>query len=178
MNIVNVIPCNVYGIGDNFNLESSQLDPRLDTQVPFGKKNNTIFDVWGDGLAQREFLYNKDLGKIIDWMLLEYDSSESLIVSPDMEHAIVEAVVLITKAFDFSVVYDSSKPKGQHRKPSDNSKFKELRPDFEFTPLNTGIKETVDWFTKTMEILENEVMETNEQCHHTETKTCECQSFC
>jgi GDP-L-fucose synthase len=124
--------------------------PGLIHKCHLAKENDTIFDVWGDGLAQREFLYNKDLGKIIDWMLLEYDSPESLIVSPDMEHAIVEAVVLITKAFDFSgsVNYDSSKPKGQHRKPSDNSKFKELRPDFEFTPLNTGINETVDWFTK------------------------------
>ena len=150
MNIVNVIPCNVYGIGDNFNLESSHVIPGLIHKCHLANQNNTNFDVWGDGLARREFLYNKDLGKIIDWMLLEYDSPESLIVSPDMEHAIVEAVVLITKAFDFSssVKYDSTKPKGQHRKPSDNSKFKELRPDFEFTSLNTGIHETVGWFTK------------------------------
>ena len=47
--------------------------------------------------------------------------------------------------------YDSSKPKGQHRKPSDNSKFKSLVPNFEFTSLETGIKETVDWFENNYE---------------------------
>ena len=153
MNIVNVIPCNVYGIGDNFNLESSHVIPGLIHKCYISKQYQSDLNVWGDGLAQREFLYNKDLGKIIDWMLLEYDSPESLIASPDEEYSISEAVDEITKAFDFDapVVYDSSKPKGQHRKPSDNSKFKQLRPDFEFTPLSVGIKETVDWFNANYE---------------------------
>ena len=153
MNIVNVIPCNVYGIGDNYNLESSHVIPGLIHKCYNAKQNNSNLDVWGDGLAKREFLYNMDLGAIIDWMLLEYDSRESLIVSPDEEYSIAEAVNAITNAFDFNatIMYDHSKPKGPHRKPSDNSKFKTLRPDFEFTPLNVGVKETVDWFEKNYE---------------------------
>ena len=150
MKIVNIVPCNVYGIGDNYNLKSSHVIPGLIHKCYIAKQYEGDLEVWGDGLALREFIYNKDLGKIIDWTLENYDDDEALIVSPDKEHSIAEAVESITKAFDLSgsIVYDSSKPKGQHRKPSDNSKFKSLLPDFEFTPLENGIKETVDWFRK------------------------------
>ena len=148
MKIVNIVPCNVYGIGDNYNLKSSHVIPGLIHKCYIAKQYESNLEVWGDGLALREFIYNKDLGKVIDWTLENYDDDEALIVSPDKEHSIAEAVDSITKAFDLrvDVVYDSSKPKGQHRKPSDNSKFKSLLPDFEFTSLEDGIKETVEWF--------------------------------
>ena len=147
MKIVNIVPCNVYGIGDNYNLKSSHVIPGLIHKCYIAKQYESNLEVWGDGLALREFIYNKDLGKVIDWTLENYDDDEALIVSPDKEHSIAEAVDSITKAFDLrgDVVYDSSKPKGQHRKPSDNSKFKSLLPDFEFTSLEDGIKETLEW---------------------------------
>ena len=153
MKIVNVVPCNVYGIGDNYNLTASHVIPGLIHKCYIAKQYDSDLEVWGDGLALREFIYNKDLGKIIDWALENYDDDEALIVSPDQERTIAEAVTEITKAFDFygNVKYDSSKPKGQHRKPSDNSKFKSLVPNFEFTSLETGIKETVDWFENNYE---------------------------
>ena len=153
MNIVSIVPCNVYGIGDNYNLESSHVIPGLIHKCHIAKQYDSNFEVWGDGLALREFIYNKDLGKVIDWALENYDDAEALIVSPDQEYTIAEAVTEITKAFDFygDVRYDTSKPKGQHRKPSDNSKFKSLMPDFDFTSLKTGIKETVDWFESNYE---------------------------
>ena len=148
MKIVNIVPCNVYGIGDNYNLKSSHVIPGLIHKCYIANQHEGDLEVWGDGLALREFIYNKDLGKIIDWTLENYDDDEALIVSPDKEHSIMEAVNYITKAFDLNggIVYDSTKPKGQHRKPSDNSKFKSLLPNFQFTSLEDGIKETVDWF--------------------------------
>jgi GDP-L-fucose synthase len=48
--------------------------------------------------------------------------------------------------FEGEVIFDTSKPEGQFRKPSDNSKLKELMPDFKFTPMEDGLKETIQWF--------------------------------
>jgi len=57
-------------------------------------------------------------------------------------------VDLLVQEFNFkgNVVFDTTKPEGQFRKPSDNSKLKSYLPDFEFTPIEQGIKETVNWF--------------------------------
>ena len=49
--------------------------------------------------------------------------------------------------FTGKVIFDTTKPEGQFRKPSDNSKLLSLLPDFKFTPIDVGIKETVEWFT-------------------------------
>ena len=57
-------------------------------------------------------------------------------------------VDLLVQEFNFkgNVIFDTTKPEGQFRKPSDNSKLKSYLPDFEFTPIEQGIKETVNWF--------------------------------
>jgi len=62
-------------------------------------------------------------------------------------------VDLLVSEFNFKgeVIFDTSKPEGQFRKPSDNSKIKHYLPDFKFTPIEVGIKETVNWFIENYE---------------------------
>ena len=148
VNFVSVIPTNIYGPNDNFNLDNGHVIPSLIHKCYLAKINNTDFEVWGSGNPLREFIYSKDIGKLTNWVLENYDESEPIIFSTSQEISIKNLVGLIVDNMKFTgkVVFDSTKPEGQFRKPADNSKLKSYLPDFEFTSVETGIKETVEWF--------------------------------
>jgi len=153
MNIVNIVPCNVYGPRDNFNLQSSHLVPGLIHKAFIAKQNNEPLKVWGDGSPKREFIYSEDLGKIIDWSLQHYELPEPLIVSSDNEISIKEVAERIRDIFDLpGIEYETDMPKGQYRKPSDNTLLKSLL-DFPYTSFNEGLKDTVEWFNNNYETL-------------------------
>jgi len=143
-----VIPTNIYGINDNFNIENGHVIPSLIHKCYLAKINNEPLIVWGTGKPLREFMYNKDVAKLTEWVLTNYDEPEPIILSPSVEVSIKEVVNLITELMNFTgdVIWDDSKPDGQYRKPTDNSKLKKYLPDFEFTPLRDGLKETIEWF--------------------------------
>ena len=153
LNYTSIIPSNIYGPNDNFNLDHGHVMPMLIHKLYLAKKNKTDFTVWGSGKPLREFIYSKDIAKIAEWALENYEGTEPLIVSGDDEVSIKDLVGLLVDEFKFKgkVVFDETKPDGQFRKPSDNSKIKELLPDFEYTPFEVGIKETVNWFIENYE---------------------------
>jgi GDP-L-fucose synthase len=153
LNYTSIIPSNIYGPNDNFSLEHGHVMPMLIHKLYLAKKNKTDFTVWGSGKPLREFIYSKDIAKIAEWALENYEGTEPLIVSGDEEISIKDLVGLLVDEFKFKgkVVFDETKPDGQFRKPSDNSKIKELLPDFEYTPFEQGIKETVNWFKENYE---------------------------
>jgi GDP-L-fucose synthase len=153
LNYTSIIPSNIYGPNDNFSLEHGHVMPMLIHKLYLAKKNKTDFTVWGSGKPLREFIYSKDIAKIAEWALENYEGTEPLIVSGDDEVSIKDLVGLLVDEFKFKgkVIFDETKPDGQFRKPSDNSKIKELLPDFEYTPFEVGIKETVNWFKENYE---------------------------
>jgi len=153
VNFVSVIPTNIYGPNDNFNLENGHVVPSLIHKCYLAKKNNTKFEVWGSGKALREFIYSKDIGRLTNWVLDSYDESEPIIFSTSEEISIKDLVMLIVDAMNFkgSVIFDITKPEGQFRKPADNSKLKSYLPEFKFTTIADGIKETVNWFCENIE---------------------------
>ena len=148
INYTSIIPSNIYGPNDNFNLDHGHVMPMLIHKLYLAKKNKTDFTVWGSGKPLREFIYSKDIAKIAEWALFNYEETDPLIISGDEEVSIKDLVGLLVDEFKFKgkVIFDKTKPDGQLRKPSDNSKIKELIPDFEYTPFEQGIKETVNWF--------------------------------
>ena len=148
INYTSIIPSNIYGPNDNFNLDHGHVMPMLIHKLYLAKKNKTDFTVWGSGKPLREFIYSKDIAKIAEWALYNYEGTDPLIMSGDEEISIKELVGILVDEFKFKgkVIFDKTKPDGQLRKPSDNSKIKELLPDFEYTPFEQGIKETVNWF--------------------------------
>lgn len=148
INYTSIIPSNIYGPNDNFNLNHGHVMPMLIHKLYLAKKNKTDFTVWGSGKPLREFIYSKDIAKIAEWALFNYEGTDPLIISGDEEISIKDLVSLLVDEFKFKgkVIFDKTKPDGQLRKPSDNSKIKELMPDFEYTPFEQGIKETVNWF--------------------------------
>ena len=154
LNYVSVIPTNIYGPNDNFSLTHGHVMPMLIHKLYLAQQNNTDFTVWGSGKPLREFIYSKDIAKLSEWAVDNYNESESIIFSTSEEISIMDLVDLLVKEFNFKgkVIFDSTKPDGQYRKPSDNSKLKSYLPDFKFTPIEEGIKETVKWFIENYEI--------------------------
>tara|TARA_R110002167_G_scaffold20002_14_gene73478 strand:- start:2308 stop:3210 length:903 start_codon:yes stop_codon:yes gene_type:complete len=148
VNFVSVIPTNIYGPNDNFNLENGHVIPSLIHKCYLAKKNNTDFTVWGSGNPLREFIHSKDVGELANWALENYDESEPIIFSTSEEITIKDLVGLIVDNMNFTgkVIFDETKPEGQFRKPADNSKLRSYLPDFKFTPIEEGIKDTVNWF--------------------------------
>ena len=153
VNYVSVIPTNIYGPRDNFDLKNGHVMPMLIHKCYLAKLNKTDLNVWGTGKALREFIYSEDIGKLTEWTLNNYEEIEPIILSPSEEITIGYMVDLIVENMNFkgNVVFDKDKPEGQFRKPSDNSKLKSYLPDFKFTSIEVGIKNTVEWFIENYE---------------------------
>jgi GDP-L-fucose synthase len=153
LNYTSVIPTNIYGPNDNFSLEHGHVMPMLIHKLYLAQQNNTDFTVWGSGKPLREFIFSKDVAKLSEWAVENYNESEPIIFSPSQEISIIDLVDLLVREFNFKgkVIFDNTKPDGQFRKQSDNSKLKSYLPDFKFTPIEEGINETVSWFLKNYE---------------------------
>jgi GDP-L-fucose synthase len=148
LNYKSVIPTNIYGSNDKFSLEHGHVIPMLIHKLFLAKETKCDFTVWGSGKPLREFIYVKDVARLSEWVLNNYNESEPIILSPSFEISIRDLVDLLVNYFNFKgkVIFDDSKPDGQFRKPSDNSKLMSYLPDFKFTPIEEGLKETVEWF--------------------------------
>lgn len=142
------IPANIYGPNDNWSLEDGHVIPSLIHRCFLAKKNKTDLVVWGSGRPMREFIFSSDIALLTFWALDHYEEDSPIILSSGIETSIKELVHLIAKKMKFKakIIFDSSKPDGQLRKPSDPSKLRKYFPDFNFTSIEEGIVETVDWF--------------------------------
>jgi GDP-L-fucose synthase len=154
-----IIPCNVYGPHDNFDLEKGHVIPNLIHKAYLFKKENQglhqKFNLIGTGRARRQFIYSTDLGKLLIWAIFNYEEKEPIILSVDEqdEISIHDAAQIILKSMNLEnqITYSSSTNKkndGQIKKTVSNEKIKKYLPDFKFTPIEIGIKNTIEWFEK------------------------------
>uniref|UniRef100_A0A0K0CZ35 GDP-L-fucose synthase n=1 Tax=Angiostrongylus cantonensis TaxID=6313 RepID=A0A0K0CZ35_ANGCA len=145
-----VIPCNVFGPHDNYNLQSAHVLPALIHKTFMAKKEEKPLIVFGTGRPLRQFIYSLDLARLFIWVLREYEEVDPIIlsVSEEDEVTIADAVDAIVNAFDFKgeVKFDVSKADGQMKKTASNAKLKRYLPDFRFTPFEEAIKASVEWF--------------------------------
>ena len=147
---ISVIPCNIYGPHDNFNLNDGHVLPALIHKFYLATQNNSDIEIWGTGNEKREFLFAEDLHHIIYWIFNNYAEEEPLIISPN-EVFIKDVVEIIKEEFDFkgNISYNGEMS-GQLKKPSDSSRLNELfNPNY--TPLEIGIKKTINWFMENYE---------------------------
>lgn len=150
--IVNLIPTNLYGKHDNYNLQKSHVIPGLIHKIYLAKKNNSNLIIKGTGKAKRQFVYVDDFAKII----LHFVSIKltkpfnSIIVCPskDREISIKDLINKLTRMFEFNgkVIYDSDYPDGQDIKTADSSELLEYIPNFKFTNLEDGLHKTINHF--------------------------------
>lgn len=148
-----VIPTNVYGPKDNYNLENGHVLPAIIHKCYLSIKYDTILELWGDGKSLREFIFSRDVSNICDRLLNEYNKTEPIILSNSEEISIKEVANLVTKIMGYKkeIRWDKTKPSGQFRKPSDNTKLKKILKDFKFTNIEDGLNETIDFFVKNYE---------------------------
>jgi GDP-L-fucose synthase len=147
-NFISVMPTNLYGPNDNFDLETSHV---LAALLRKGHEAKTRKDrklvVWGSGKPRREFLHVDDLASACLLLLEKYDSPEIINVGCGEDISIRELAELICDVvgFDGELAWDTSKPDGTPRKLLDITKVKALgwKPSI---PLRDGIKQTYEWF--------------------------------
>lgn len=151
-NFTSVIPCNVFGPHDNFNINDGHVLPGLIHKVYQAKQNGDKLTIWGTGKPLRQFIYSLDLARLFLLVLREYEDSSPIVLSVDEadEVSIKDAALDIVEAMNFTngVVYDTTKSDGQYKKTASNAKLRKMWPQFTFTPFKQAIKESCDWFVE------------------------------
>lgn len=147
-NFISVMPTNLYGPGDNFDLETSHVIPALIRKFHEAKiKGKDRVMVWGSGKPLREFLHVDDLADACLFLMNNYDSSEIINIGTGKDLSIAELAYLIkdTVGYEGNVVFDPSKPDGTPRKLLDVSKLFNMgwKPRIS---LEEGIRSTYSWY--------------------------------
>ena len=149
MNAVNLIPVNMYGPHDHFNLTSSHVIPALILKVYNAiKSGDKTIELWGSGQASREFLFAPDCAEAIKLAIKKDVSPEPINIGTGKEIKICDLITEIVDqmGYEGEMIYDSSKPDGQPRRCLDTSRAKE-RLGFEAkTNFKEGLSKTIEWF--------------------------------
>jgi GDP-L-fucose synthase len=145
---ISVMPCNLYGPGDNFDLMTSHVVPALIRKFDEAKTSAASeVTVWGTGSPLREFLHVDDLAKAVVFCLDHYDEYQHINCGAGSEISIRELAELIGRVVGYSGVikFDSSKPDGTPRKVMDSSRIAALGWIPEIS-LEAGLARTYDWY--------------------------------
>ena len=147
-NFISMMPTNLYGPNDNFDLETSHVLPALLRKAHEAKtRKDRELIVWGSGKPRREFLHVDDLASACLLLLEKYDSPEIINVGCGEDISIRELAELICDivGFDGELNWDATKPDGTPRKLLDVTKLRALgwKPSI---PLREGITQTYEWF--------------------------------
>ena len=145
---ISVMPTNMYGPNDNFDLENGHVLPVLIRKFIEAKLSDSgKVALWGSGSPLREFLHVDDLAKAVVLCMDKYDDSKQINIGSGQEVSIKDLADKISKAVGFSgeIIWDSSKPDGTMRKVLDSSKIANLgwKP---LISLDQGIASTVEWY--------------------------------
>ena len=145
---ISVMPCNLYGINDNFALENSHVLPALIRKFHEAKEQGApSVTVWGSGTPLREFLNVDDLADACLFLMDHYEGEEFFNVGSGREITILKLAELVRRVVGYQggIVLDTSKPDGTPRKVTDISRILETgwRPKID---LETGIRNTYKWF--------------------------------
>ena len=146
--VLNLMPTNLYGPGDNFSEKDSHVIPGLIYRMHNAKLNNeSSFNIWGSGKPLREFLYVDDLSKAIEFLISNEINDDLINIGSGNEISIYDLSKLIKEiiGYDGKLVFDESMPDGNPRKLIDSRKINDLgwSPKVE---LDEGLKLSYNWF--------------------------------
>jgi GDP-L-fucose synthase len=149
-NAISLMPANVYGPNDNFDLNNSHVFAALIRKFMDAKNTNqdTVY-LFGDGSPMREFLYSEDLADASIFMMNNYNGDSPINISSDEEYSIKDVAEIIKEkvGFNGSIFWDTSKPNGTPRKKLDLSKSKVLGWNSK-TRLQDGADSAIAWYTE------------------------------
>lgn len=150
-NYISVMPTNLYGMNDNFDLENSHVMPAMIKRFDEAKKNNVAsVTLWGSGTPKREFLYVDDLAEACVHLMQTYDHSNEIVnIGTGEDVTIKELAETVAKivGYEGTLEWDTTKPDGTPRKLLDVSKLHSLGYKHK-TSLEEGIKATYEWYIK------------------------------
>lgn len=154
-NFFSVMPTNLYGDGDKFDLNNSHVIPALIRKFHEAKINNSPSVIlWGTGAARREFLYADDLAEAVVFLLENLDAADlykqnisqiNIGTGEDIEIKRLAEIIKTIVGFDGEIEYDRTKPDGTPRKLLDVSRLNDLGWKYR-TPLDEGLRKTYQWF--------------------------------
>jgi len=151
-NAIYLLPTNLYGPRDNFDLETSHVIPALIRKCYEAKQrgDDKIF-VWGTGAPTREFLYVEDAAEGIVLAAERYNGAEPVNLGSGNEISIKALVELIARLVGFTgeIVWDTTKPDGQPRRAIDHTKAQQLFGFTASTSFEEGLRQTIDWYATT-----------------------------
>ena len=150
-NAIHLLPVNLYGPRDNFDLESSHVIPAMIRKFLAAKERGEPSVVlWGDGSPTREFLHVEDAAEAIALATERYDGSEPVNLGSGEEISIRELAELIATEVDYhgEIVWDTTQPNGQPRRRLDVSRAERLFGFRAKHPFRDGVRQTVDWFVE------------------------------
>ncbi len=149
-NFLSVVPCNVYGVGDNFDLDKAHVIPALIRK--FHESKGRV-DVWGGGTAKREFIYSDDLAKICVTLMERYDYDDlhdGVINVGTGREVDIDTIVELLKAVsgkEPAIYHDISRPGGVPSKLMDISRMRKLGLDMYLdTPFRKGLEQAYEWY--------------------------------
>jgi GDP-L-fucose synthase len=149
LNAIYLLPVNLYGPGDNFDLESSHVIPALIRKMlEAGERGEGSVTLWGDGSPTREFLYVEDCAEGLSLAAQRYDGPEPVNLGTGEEISIRELATTIADATGFTgeIAWDETKPNGQPRRKLDVERAKDEFGFASRTPFREGIERTVAWY--------------------------------
>lgn len=148
-NSIFLLPVNLYGPGDNFDLESSHVIPAIirkcEEAIQGGDRSITL---WGDGQVTREFLYVEDAARGIVLAAQQYNSSDPVNLGSGVEIRIGDLAEQIRRltGFQGDIVWDSTKPNGQPRRSLDTRRAKSCFGFEAATKMDEGLRRTIEWY--------------------------------
>jgi len=151
LNAIYLLPVNLYGPNDNFDLHSSHVIPALIRKcVEARNRGDAQITAWGTGSASREFLYVDDCAEGLILALEKYDSPEPMNLGNGREGTIKALTEMVAKVSGFTgkIAWDTSKPDGQPRRCLDVTRAAETIGFRAEMPLEEGLRRTVEWFEK------------------------------
>ena len=145
---ISVMPTNLYGPYDNFDLQSSHVLPALMRKfIDARKESASSATIWGTGSPKREFLFVYDLADAVVFLMNHYEDGEIVNIGTGTDVTILELANMVKEevGFNGTIEFDSTKPDGTPRKLLDVSKINALGWTAK-TPLREGIRKTIQWY--------------------------------
>ncbi len=156
LNTIYLMPVNLYGPRDHFDLENSHVIPALIRKMIEAQEQGAVVELWGDGSASREFLYVDDCAHAILLAAAHYNEPDPVNIGAGFEITIRELAELIAEltGYEGEVKWDTSKPNGQPRRSLDTSRAREKFGFVAQTGFREGLTATIEWFREHREWVE------------------------
>jgi GDP-L-fucose synthase len=151
MNAIYLLPANLYGPGDNFELETSHVIPAIIRKLSGARDAGaSTVTLWGDGTPTREFLYVRDAARAFRLALERFDGEEPINIGSGQEISIKDLAELIASTVGYTgeILWDASRPGGQPRRRLDTSRAYDVLGFEASVSLQDGIAQTVDWYLR------------------------------